>query len=205
MASAEARTPSGFVLVGGRSSRLGTDKAGFDLGGRLAADRMGLLVAEICGDDVLLVGRGSLSGSTFEVVPDRSPDRGPLGGVLTCLESSRRQFALIVATDLWGLSVASLRSVAGGLVGEGRSATQWDVAYAVPGSGAGGPQPLCAVWNVETCLPLVRSHVESGRLSVQGILESLSSRPVSVPDEELVNINLPQDLENYLRETPSDR
>ena len=87
-------TPSpvaGFVLAGGRSSRMGQDKATLDWHGRPLLKHMTELLRQVA-DTVQVVGRDDL--------PDRYPNLGPLGGISTALDVTSIAHNLIVAVDL---------------------------------------------------------------------------------------------------------
>src|SRR5881628_587586 len=82
---------TGFILAGGKSERMGRDKALLDWHGRtLLAHMIGLL--ETAADEVQVVGRDRL--------PDRVPGRGPLSGIATALEMTSTDANLILAVDL---------------------------------------------------------------------------------------------------------
>jgi len=86
-----AMSMTGFILAGGKSERMGRDKALLDWHGRtLLAHMVGLL--ETAADEVQVVGRDRL--------PDRVPGRGPLSGIATALEMTSTDANLILAVDL---------------------------------------------------------------------------------------------------------
>ena len=68
---------NGFILAGGKSSRMGRDKALLDWHGRPLVAHM-VQVLETATDEVRVVGRDPL--------PDRVPGRGPLSGSLVSYE-----------------------------------------------------------------------------------------------------------------------
>jgi molybdopterin-guanine dinucleotide biosynthesis protein A len=83
---------TGFILAGGKSSRMGKDKALLDWHGQTLLDHMVSLLSSAT-DRVQVVGRGSF--------PDRPPSgRGPLSGIVTALETSETDANLVVAVDL---------------------------------------------------------------------------------------------------------
>src|SRR5262245_61947659 len=82
---------TGFILAGGKSARMGRDKALLDWHGRTLLDHMSDLVARVT-DDVRVVGRDPL--------PDRLQGLGPLSGIATALEASATNANLMVAVDL---------------------------------------------------------------------------------------------------------
>lgn len=205
------RIPSaaGFVLVGGRSSRLGFDKAAHPLDGTPAADRIARRLEAICEREVLLVGRDQAPWSAYPSIPDKSlsssttsSDMGPIIGVVTALEASSADVALVVATDLWNVSTSSMRELLREVVDQSGE-TRPDVAYAATGSGRG--QPLCAAWRVDTCLRVAHRRLESGRYAMFGLLDELHSLAVPFDDDELININDSNDLGSFLRMQSHER
>lgn len=110
-------SPDGFVLAGGRSSRMGSDKARAPWGGwPLAVATLASLQA--VSERVALVRRGAPDGLPWGRPDGRpvevlfEPDDGephPLRGVVTALGAARGPFALVVPCDVPGLSPESLR------------------------------------------------------------------------------------------------
>src|SRR5207237_2347908 len=82
---------NGFILAGGKSRRMGRDKALLDWQGRPLLSHMVDLLRSAT-DDVQVVGRDPL--------PDRLPGRGPLSGIATALAITSSDANLIVAVDL---------------------------------------------------------------------------------------------------------
>ena len=77
----------GAVLCGGRSRRMGRDKALVEVDGRPMAVRVAEALAAAGAADVVAVGgdAGRLRAHGLTTVPDRWPGAGPLGGILTAL------------------------------------------------------------------------------------------------------------------------
>jgi molybdenum cofactor guanylyltransferase len=83
---------AGFVLAGGRSLRMGQDKAGLKWNAhQTVLQHMTFLLSTVA-EPVRIVGRDDL--------PDIVPNCGPLGGILTALDASKSPMNLIVAVDL---------------------------------------------------------------------------------------------------------
>ena len=90
---------AGFVLAGGRSSRMGCDKALVELDGRtlaaLAVDKL----SEV-GLSVAIAGARSDLGALASVIADEAPDEGPLRGICTALGSTKAALAVFLSVDL---------------------------------------------------------------------------------------------------------
>src|SRR5712691_2702186 len=82
---------NGFVLAGGKSTRMRRDKALLDWHGRPLLLHMVDLLRSAT-DDVQVVGRDRL--------PDRLPGRGPLSGIATALAITSSDANLMLAVDL---------------------------------------------------------------------------------------------------------
>ena len=89
----------GFVLAGGRSTRMGTDKALIEFRGRpLITHALGILKA--AGLSASIAGAQPALSTYAPLVPDRDPDHGPLGGVCAALASTPALWAVFVPVDL---------------------------------------------------------------------------------------------------------
>ena len=123
----------GAVLAGGASRRMGADKAFIELDGTTLLDRGVDALVRGGAESVVVVGgdreRITAAGHTF--IPDHHPGEGPLGGIITALDTLDTDLVVVLACDLIDASpvaVASLVAVAADAdvvvpVVEGRS--QW--------------------------------------------------------------------------------
>ena len=98
----------GYVLAGGRSSRMNQDKALLPFGGRPLALGIAERVKWVCGNVFLVGSRAKYSGLGFPVIEDIFADQGPLGGIHAALTHSRMPFSLIVGCDMPYLSTEFL-------------------------------------------------------------------------------------------------
>ena len=113
--SGDASDPeaAGFVLAGGRSSRMGRDKALLELGSKplcgqpLVAHALGILRA--AGFEASIAGGDPSLASFAPLVPDRLPDLGPLSGICNALASTPAQYAVFLSVDAPFLPASLLR------------------------------------------------------------------------------------------------
>jgi molybdopterin-guanine dinucleotide biosynthesis protein A len=82
---------AGFVLAGGRSSRMGRDKALLTIDGEALLTRVARQVAAVAGSVTVIGPPERYSHLSLEVVPDRTPGAGPLGGIDTALGLGRAE------------------------------------------------------------------------------------------------------------------
>jgi len=179
---------AGWVLVGGRSSRMGVDKALLDVGQGALALHAVRLVAEVC-ETAALVGDPEKYGSLgFPVIPDNVPGFGPLGGIETALSRSAAEWNLIVACDMPLISVEIFERLFS-------SAPGFDCA--VPRHANGLVEPLCAVY-ARGCHAAVAEALAAGVRRVTDGLRSLAVRYVQTGGEaSFANLNTPEDVRKY--------
>jgi molybdopterin-guanine dinucleotide biosynthesis protein A len=199
----------GFVLAGGTSSRMGTDKAQLVLGGQTFIERIARALQSVA-SKVTVVGsnregendRVNLSGHTLPVVPDVFEKWGALGGLHAALSAARTDWALVVACDLpfvtggLFLRLADLRA-------------EWDAVAPVQDDHR--PQPLCALYRTTTCRPIIEKLIKAGERRPVTLLQSVRTRWVAF--EELAgldsasqffeNVNTPEDYARAQRKGTS--
>src|SRR3954466_8647373 len=129
---------SAFVLAGGKSSRMGRDKAMLTLGGQTLLQRAQELARTIT-TQVRLVGSRERYGP--EAIEDVYVERGPLGGIHAALSSTTTGLNLVLAVDTPFVPPEFLQF----LVDE---AERSETTVTVP-SLDGRFQPLCAVYRRE--------------------------------------------------------
>jgi molybdopterin-guanine dinucleotide biosynthesis protein A len=184
---------AGYVLVGGRSNRMGRDKALLPFRGGVLAESVAREVALAAGSAVLVGDPGRYAAFGYTVIPDRYPGEGPLGGILTALCHTTAEWNLVVACDMPELSAEFLGRIL--------DAAEESTADAlVPIGPSGLPEPLCAVYRRCSRAPL-EGAFERGERKVMAALASL---PVLLwPMSELApfqNVNTPEDWDGYAGE-----
>jgi len=180
---------AGWVLVGGRSRRMGTDKALIEIGHQPLARRVAAEIGKICGM-VSLVGDPAVYGGLgLPVFPDRFPGLGPLAGIEAALDTTTVEWNLIVACDMPALEVSVLEELFAAVSDGGDCA--------VPSYGDGRIEPLCAVFHAR-CHAAILAALEAGVRKVSDALAPLALRsvPVRSPDA-FANLNTPEDLKHY--------
>jgi molybdenum cofactor guanylyltransferase len=92
---------SGAVLAGGRSRRMGTDKALIRLGGSTLLERSIRTLRSVVTDVVVAGGdAGRYTSSGVPCLGDAIPEAGPLAGILAALDAARGDAVLVIACDL---------------------------------------------------------------------------------------------------------
>ena len=161
---------TGYILVGGASSRFGKDKALVELNGSPMCVRVSTLLGAACVPEVWLVGDPAKYGNlALHCIPDLWPGEGPLGGILTALRHAGREqkadHNLIVSCDMPFLSKDWLIDL---LTRAFRSEAQVMLAKSQQGL-----EPLCAVWRTGA-LATVEAQFKLGVRKVTDVTKHLN-------------------------------
>ena len=154
---------NGIVLAGGRSTRMGRDKALLEWHGGTLMDHMVDLLSSVT-SKVQVVGRDPL--------PDLFPGRGPLSGMLTALQISQTETNLVIAVDLPLLTKEFLKYLRFRMENSAQSLVACRVESHFP---------LCLGLR-RTLLPELERRVLGGELSVQAFVRGCSPELVLEPE-----------------------
>lgn len=164
-----------IVLAGGRSIRLGRDKASEPLLGVPMLQRVLDRLDGLVGEFVIVKARGqrlpdTAASAPIKVVEDLYPESGPLGGLYTGLQAMDLEAGLAVACDMPLLQPALVR----------------EIFRLLPGNDAVVPmshdyaQPLCAAYS-KACIEPIRRQLDGGRLKLMSFYSDV--RVLEVPPE----------------------
>src|SRR5688572_2528686 len=186
-----------IILAGGKSSRMGRDKAAIELNGRRLID-IALEAARSYADSVVVVGGAP---TLPESIPDLFPGEGPLGGLITGLRHLGPGVHLAFACDMPFMNRSVFQMIESMII---------DYDAAVP-SIEGQMYPLCAAYRGGAADPL-KAAFDSGERRLVGALDRIRCRRIPVaalrvidPDLRfLFNINTPEDLERAKELSPAN-
>ena len=177
---------AGFLLAGGRSSRMGRDKALLTLGGEPLVARGIRKLGEICAE-VAIAGGDEELAKFGRVIPDKSPGCGPLGGIVSALEQSSFEWNVFLPVDAPYVPVAALKtllSTAAGFSG-----------VCVMARVQGRMQPLCAVYSKDA-LTVLQEELAAGRWKVTLAIETAGAIKIVDFDDAswFANLNTPEEF-----------
>ncbi len=191
---------SGIVLAGGRSRRLGRDKAVEPFDGKPLLRRVVDRLADVVDETVLVVadaeqGERIPLPDSARVVVDGYPDCGSLGGIFTGLSAAMGDWGLVVACDMPFLDPELLRHILDQRGGHDAVVPVLD----------GRPEPTHAAYS-KACLPPIERRLRAGELKIAGFFDDVSVRQVPEAEVEeidpgrlsFLNVNTPDDLERAL-------
>lgn len=206
-------TITGIVLCGGRSTRMGQEKASLPFGDETLLQRAVRVLGGVT-DEVIVVARGEQAiagggnpflGLPVRIVHDPIEDLGPLAGLAAGLAASTTALNIVVACDMPLVRPAVLRRLVA-LQGEA------DICVAVAD---GHASPLCAVYRAGVAA-VANQLLASGERRVMTLLDRVQTKRVDAavfrdidPDlESFVSCNTPdayrQALVRLKADTTSD-
>ena len=178
---------NGLVLIGGKSTRMNSDKALLSYHGKPHAAHCYDLLSNYCDRVYLSTRSDSPLGPALEsypVIKDVSGVSGPMAGILAAFEENPDAAWLVLAGDLPYVTDKTLRALVAS-----RDVEKCATAYTSPEDGK--PEPLCAIYE-----PRSRAHRQGssgkGDYSPRNVLGKLDVFLLCAKDSrELRNVNTP--------------
>jgi molybdopterin-guanine dinucleotide biosynthesis protein A len=183
-----------YILVGGKSSRFGRDKALIDIEGDPLVLRLAGIARPVAGTVTLVGPPDRYAHLGLPVIPDSHQGVGPLAGILAALEHSNQPWNLVLACDMPQLTANFLEWLFV-QAEEGRQGAL------LPVSPLGRDEPLCAVYT-KGAAEAIRREIEKGTRKITHALEAVAIRRL-LPAEYahldpaaklFTNVNTPADL-----------
>lgn len=188
---------TGIILAGGKSSRMGQDKAWLPFPDKplikIMLDKLVPLFEQML---IITNSPENYQGYSIKTEQDIIPGCGPLGGIYTALLSSQNEYNFIVACDMPFLS--------SGLVGYLREKSNgFDVVVPEYNNKL---EPLCAVYS-KNCIEPIKNRLNRKNFKITDFFPLVKVKKIT--DQEIkdfdpegdafMNINRPDDYNNFVR------
>lgn len=190
---ATADNVTGVINAGGRSTRMGRDKAFLEIGGERLIDRAVRIFRALFAEVLIVTNTPELYRPLgLPMVADIFPGAGSLGGLYTGLSQAGRDYAFFAACDMPFLNPEFIRFMLAQRPG-------YDVV--IPRTPEEGVHPLHAAYS-KACLAPMERLIRAGRLKVIGFFPEVRVREIA-PEEIMpfdpeftmfFNINTPEEL-----------
>lgn len=183
------------ISAGGKSSRMGTDKAFVNILGKPLIEHMIERVADVGQEETILITNrlADYAHLTLPMYKDVLPDKGSLGGIYSAIHHSTQPYTLVLACDMPFVSTDLLRYMAALRAGD-----QYDVI--VPRVD-GYPEGLHALYSHD-CLEPIRKRLDANELKVISFYDDVRVRYIDEDEYRafnekglaFYNVNTPQEL-----------
>jgi molybdopterin-guanine dinucleotide biosynthesis protein A len=187
---------TGFILAGGKSSRMGQDKALLEYEGKFLV-QYPIRVFQQLTRDVRLIGDPERYADIgLPVIPDCVAPCGPLGGIYTGLKSSPNSCNLFLACDMPLMRVEFFEALARRLGESDAALMQLD---------NGNVEPLCAIY-CSSCLPAIEASFVAETPKVTSFLSRIAVAYLSEAELRedglspaiFTNVNTPEEFRQLL-------
>ena len=178
------KTKIAYVLAGGQSRRMGTNKLSLVIDGISLLEHTARKCAA-CFDQVKLVAPQSdnLLHLGYPVVLDSLEAFGPMAGVIAALECCPNQTCFVTAADLYDLGVEIIAS----LTSQYRGQQFFGLRERM------GIQPLCGIYH-KSALSVLLKKAKCGEYGMADALSEMDIETISLPPGQWRNLNRPEDL-----------
>jgi molybdopterin-guanine dinucleotide biosynthesis protein A len=182
------------ILAGGKSSRMGQNKALLDMGGKallqIMLERLKSLEAEI-----FLIANDSETYQQFKlpIIPDKISDKAALGGIYTALLHSKTEACFVLACDMPLIEAKLLRHMADSITED---------ALALVPRFHQHPQALHSLYK-KSCLKPLETALSQNQLKIRQFFDSINIqyfedyKTIDPNGLSFTNLNTPQDLQLY--------
>ncbi len=178
---------TGIVLAGGRSSRMGSDKAVIEFEGKKLIEYSLGVMREVAATTIISANNAQYSNFAETVISDNYKDIGPLAGLEACLRISNTRANLFAPCDTPFLNVEFLNTILKNIA---------DYDAVVPISANGKMKPLTGYYS-RNILAVIVQQIERGDFKVQNLLKKIRTNFLPLENHRILkNINTPDDLRN---------
>jgi molybdopterin-guanine dinucleotide biosynthesis protein A len=186
---------SAAIMAGGKSKRMGQDKAWIELDGEPLIARVASVLAAVADEVIIVANDPKYDSLGLQVVRDRYPTGGALGGIATGVGAATHDTVLVAACDMPFLSPEVWRLILG-------HSGEADVV--IPKIG-GEYETLHALYT-RACIPHMARAIAENRLRVISFFEQVRLLAIEEPELRAVdptlraftNVNTPEELASAL-------
>lgn len=180
---------TGIILAGGKSLRMGTDKAFFRVNEETLLERAIKLCTPFC--QTILISSNNKEHDVFgcKIIPDEINNCGPLGGIHSCLKNSKTDWNFVMSVDSAYVELEFVRY----LISE---IDNFDTVVPIH---AKGKEPLIAMYH-KSSLAEIEKMLQSGNFKMHNLLNGMNTKYVDAQKwagkypQLFCNLNRPEDL-----------
>lgn len=178
-----------IILAGGKSTRMGTDKALMTFKGRSLLDNAIDICKPVCQDILISSNNPAHQTGEIPVVFDEYQNCGPMGGLYSGLKKSKTEWNFVLSVDSPFIKPEFIKKII----------SEIDDVDAVVPIHKKGKEPLVAFYH-KNCLPEIETRIIQGNFAIYKLFESIHIKFVEseywlqkYPDL-FYNVNRPEDL-----------
>jgi len=184
---------SAYIIAGGKSSRMGSDKGMLPLNETVFIEHIVNALEEASIKNITIVS----SNTAYDFlncnrIEDIIPDKGPVGGIFTALSHSKTKQTLILSVDIPLISADIIKWIIAN-IDEEKQITQVKIADKT--------SPLIAIYNKKV-VSVFEEHLKRNQLKLRMVVDKIPHQTIDVPEKWhslLQNINTKEDYQNLVK------
>lgn len=178
----------GLILTGGKSSRMGEDKAFLNYHGIPQVEYLYGLLSQLLPRVYLSVKKPSHSYSfTNHLIEDAYEQESPINGIVSALESCPKKSFLVLAVDLPLITKSALQ-----LLLKMRNSQATATAFSSRATNL--PEPLIAIWEHHSIRELKNYFINGGKCPRNFLIDSNCTQIFPNQEEDIFNANYPDEF-----------
>ncbi len=180
---------SGIILAGGKSTRMGTDKALVSRNGTTMLQRSIDVLRPLCEDLLIVSNNADHENFGIPVIADVFADSGPVGGIHAGLVHARQETCFALSCDIPNLSTEILRALL----------SEWTNEKALAATCDGKVHPLIGIYRKST-VSTIEAFLKNDRLKLRDCFDALDGRYLefsSSMKHHFINVNTPLALDTW--------
>ena len=187
------KNTNGYILAGGKSSRMGTDKGLLLIEGKAMIEFVIEQMQSVFDNLVIVSNNPEYAKFGLKVIPDLIKDIGPAGGIYTALNHSDNQLNFIVSCDMPFVTKEAIAFLV----------TNSNDSQIVLLENQGKLEPLFGVYSKD-CEEKWLQLIQQGKVKLQDMVLHFKLKTLSVENNEIFpasffkNINTKADFNNAL-------
>lgn len=186
-------TISAYIIAGGKSSRMGSDKGMLFLNETVFIEHIVKALQDVSIQNITIVSANKdYDFLNCNRIEDIYPDKGPVGGIFTALSHSKTEQNIILSVDIPLISANIITWLIANIDKE-KLITQVKVGDKV--------SPLIAVYNNKV-VSVFEEHLKREELKLRMVVEAIPNQTIAIPEKWtalLQNINTKEDYQNLIK------
>lgn len=183
---------SGIILVGGKSSRMGTNKALLDIDGTPMIERVARIMTHVCSEIIIVGGDKKTYGHMgYKIIPDIYPGCGPLSGIHAGLRATTHYYSFVAACDIPYPNPQTMELLVNNI-------GDYDVVML---SLKGYFEPLFSIYSKKFA-EVAENAIKQGKFKIIDLLPMVNWKSIKLQTSDMIydhlknlmNINTPEDL-----------
>jgi len=180
---------TGIVLAGGKSSRMGEDKALLMFEGETLLKRSVKLCQSFCSSILISSNNPNHAEYGSILVQDEIEGCGPIGGIYSCLKQSKTNWNFVVSVDSPFVNAQFVHFMMNTIQG-------FDAVVPIHSR---GKEPLIALYH-KNCTPVMKELLEKKKFRMHNFLDKIKTKYLNAADalsnhpKLFYNLNSPEDL-----------